>query len=66
MGWALPKRRFSRFNYHKQKYIYDLFIEGETTGKKAAPKKKMHWRWKTLELMGKIISLLENTYVQHK
>ena len=46
MGWALPKRRFSRFNYHKQKHIYDLFIEGETTGKKAAPppKKKMHWR----------------------
>ena len=39
MGWALPKRRFSRFNHHKQKYIYDLFIEGETTGKKAAPKK---------------------------
>ena len=38
MGWALPKRRFSRFNYHQQKYIYDLFIERETTGKKAAPK----------------------------
>ena len=39
IGQALPKRRFSRFNYHQQKYIYDLFIEGETTGKKAAPKK---------------------------
>ena len=39
MGWTLPKRRFSRFNYHQQKYIYDLFIEAETTGKKAVLKK---------------------------
>ena len=39
MGWALSKRCFSRFNCCQQKYIYDLFIEGETTGKKAAPKK---------------------------
>ena len=39
MGWALPKRSFSRFNYHQQIYIYDIFIEGETTGRKAAPEK---------------------------
>ena len=39
MGWTLPKRRFSRFNYHQQKYIYDIFIEAETTGKKAILKK---------------------------
>ena len=39
MGWAFPKRRFCRFNYCQQKYIYDLFIEGEKTDKKAAPKK---------------------------
>ena len=38
MVWALPKSLFSRFNYHQQKYMYNLFIEGETIGKKA-PKK---------------------------
>ena len=39
MGSALPKRLFSRFNYHQQKYNYDLFIEGETTGKNTASEK---------------------------
>ena len=39
IGWALPKRRFSRFNYCQQKYIYDLYIGGETTGKKVALEK---------------------------
>ena len=43
MCWTLPKRRFSRFNYRQQKHIYDLLIEGETTGKKLLLK-KLHWR----------------------
>ena len=40
MGWSRSKRHFSRFNYRQQKYIYELFIEGETTGKKAIPEKE--------------------------
>ena len=65
MVWALLKSLFSRFNYHQQKYMYNVFIEGETTGKKAAPE-KVALEMKTLELMGKSISLLKNTYMQHK
>ena len=40
MGWSRSKRHFSRFNYRQQKYIYELFIEGETTGKKTIPEKE--------------------------
>ena len=39
MGWALPHKRFTRFSFHQLKYIYDLLIQGETSGHKATLKK---------------------------
>ena len=39
MGWALPQKCFTRFSFCQLKYIYDLFIQGETTGCKATPEK---------------------------
>ena len=39
MGWALPQKSFTRFSFCQLKYIYDLFIQGETTGRKATPEK---------------------------
>ena len=39
MGWALPQKRFTRFSFCQLKYIYDLLIQGETTGCKATPEK---------------------------
>ena len=39
VGLSLKEVFFSKCNFCQQKYIYDLFIEEETTGKKAAPKK---------------------------
>ena len=66
MGWAPPKRCFSRFNYCRQKYIYDLFFEGETTGKKDTPE-KVALEMKNLRIDGeKYFSSKEYTYVQHK
>ena len=38
IDWALPHKHFTRFNYRQLKYIYDLFIQGET-GRKASPEK---------------------------
>ena len=52
MGWAFPKRHFCRFNHHQQKYVYDLFIEGETTSKKDAPE-KIAMEMKNLRIDGK-------------
>ena len=43
MGWALPKKRFSRFNYRQQKYIYDLLLNEKQLLKKLLLK-KLHWR----------------------
>ena len=39
--WAglYPQKRFTRFSFHQPKYIYNLFIQGETTGRKATPKR---------------------------
>ena len=39
MGWVLPQKHFTRFSFCQLKYIYDLFIKGETTGCKATPEK---------------------------
>ena len=36
-GWALPQRQFFRYNYEQKKMLYDLFMEGERTGKKKSP-----------------------------
>ena len=43
MGWALPKKRFSRFNYRQQKYIYNLLLKEKQLLKKLLLK-KLHWR----------------------
>ena len=36
-GWALPKRSNFRYNYFQKKILYDIFIDGEKTGKKKSP-----------------------------
>ena len=39
MDWALPQKPFTRFSFPQLKYIHDLFIQGETTDRKATPEK---------------------------
>ena len=34
-----PQKCFTRLSFHQPKYIYNLFIQGETTGRKATPKR---------------------------
>ena len=36
-GWALPKRSNFRYTVEQKKFLYDLFMEGEKTGKKKSP-----------------------------
>ena len=36
-GWALPKRKHVRFSPKQLGYIFDIFINGESTGQKAVP-----------------------------
>ena len=36
-GWAIPTRAFYRYPIDLKKFLYDLFIEGEDTGRKKSP-----------------------------
>ena len=36
-GWTLPVRSNFRYIYKQKKVLYDIFIEGETLGKKTSP-----------------------------
>ena len=36
-GWALPKRKHTRFTFKQLKYVYDAFMLGENTGQKSTP-----------------------------
>ena len=36
-GWALPVRSNCRYTYKQKKVLYNIFIEGETKGKKMSP-----------------------------
>ena len=33
-GWALPVRSNFRYSHNQKKLLYDIFIEGELSGKK--------------------------------
>ena len=51
-GWALPHRNTFRYSYKQKKFLYDLFKEGEKTGKKVAPEQvvlKMRKQFSTSE-----------------
>ena len=37
MGWALPIRKKTRFTDKQKKLLYDIFIQGEESGKKNSP-----------------------------
>ena len=36
-GWALPKRSNTRFSFKQRKFLYEEFMAGGKTGKKATP-----------------------------
>ena len=36
-GWALPRRKTFRYSYEQKKILYDIFMDGEKTGKKKSP-----------------------------
>ena len=37
MGWSLPVRKRTRFTDKQRKLLYDIFIQGEESGKKVSP-----------------------------
>ena len=38
-GWALPKRKHTKFSYKQRKFAYDEFMAGELSGRKTSPEK---------------------------
>ena len=38
-GWALPKRKHTKFSYKQRKFAYDEFMTGELSGRKTSPEK---------------------------
>ena len=36
-GWAIPRVKTFRYSYEQKKFLYDIFMEGETSGKKINP-----------------------------
>ena len=38
-GWALPKRKHTKFSYKQRKFAYDEFMAGELSGIKTSPEK---------------------------
>ena len=37
MGWSLPVRKRARFTDKQRKLLYNIFIQGEESGKKVSP-----------------------------
>ena len=38
-GWALPKRKHTKFSYKQRKFAYDEFMAGELSGRNTSPEK---------------------------
>ena len=38
MGWALPVKRKTKFSQKQRTMLFDLFMQGEKSGKKVSPK----------------------------
>ena len=38
-GWALPKRKHTKFSHKQRKFAYDEFMAGELSGRKTSPEK---------------------------
>ena len=36
-GWAIPKINYFRYSFDQKKFLYDIFMEGQRTGKKKSP-----------------------------
>lgn len=36
-GWAIPQVKSFRYSYEQKKFLYDIFMDGQKTGKKSSP-----------------------------
>jgi hypothetical protein len=58
-GWALPTRKKTRFSLKQKGYLYDLFMNGEETGRKIRPEEAVRKMQRAEILGGKIFSPTE-------